>query len=423
MRLLNLFVNNKHVARLHEEPSPTGRPQYRITYLPNITQEDYLSLSLPVSTEPYVVDDIPFALRQNFPEGNHLLRLKVLGKVVDISDNFGVLSIVGASTVGRVSVSTTQTPPAGGIPMVNLHDATERGKLLFEALYAQYGGTQGISGIQEKVLGNSTGWHHSLSAQARVTSDKFILKSFNPERFPALAENEYWTTLAAKHCGITASETFVTNDFTTLIVGRFDVLPDGSRLALDEIGALAGFSNDQKYLASYETVADMIFQYCSNPYTDALAFFKQIAFMVAVKNGDAHLKNFALLSGDGRTRLAPAYDLVCTGVYVDEARGEFENPGMPLENSRWEKRWWNKDTLLSFGEQTLGLNHAEIAPIFDQIESGLNHTLEQMHRTESSMEFVSFVKPRLDRIWTHPFDLEGYGDIPTKRIKPKKPKN
>jgi len=407
MRTLNVFVNGRHVALLQEEPSPSGRPQYRLAYLPDTPPAHYISLSLPVSAKPYVVDDIPFALRQNFPEGERLLQLKKLGKVMDISDNFSVLSVIGQNGVGR-------------IPEINLYDATKEGKLTFAKLFQQYGFAQGISGVQNKVLANEDQKVRvSIKGKESLVTQHFILKSFNPEEFPALAENEYWTMLAAKNSGIITADAFLSDDFSTLIVKRFDVLPSGLRLALDEAGTLSGFSNEQKYLASYETVTDLIFKYCSLPQDDALELFRQMVFMVAVKNGDVHLKNFALLSGDGRTLLAPAYDLVCTGAYVDEAKDEFENPAMQLENSRWEKHWWSNDTLLVFGEHMLGLNANQMMPIFEHIEHGLTKTLGQIANASCSNDFANKIKPRLSYLWQHPFDLEDYGEIPKQRPSPK----
>jgi len=415
MRTLNLFVNDKHVACLQEEPAPlTGRPQYRLTYLTGILSTDYLSLSLPVISDPYIVDDIPFALRQNFPEGERLLLLKKFGKILDVSDNFGMLSIVGLQGVGRVSVSTTDTAPEGGIPEINLQDATRSGRKLFGRLFHQYGLSHGVSGVQEKFLADSA----AQEERSRIVSNKYILKSFDPECFPALAENEYWTTVAAKNSGLDCVDTWLSDDFSTLIVKRFDIVPDGTRLALDEMGALAGFCNDQKYLASYEIVTDVIFKYCSSTEKDAMAFFRQMVFMVAVKNGDAHLKNFALLSGDGTTRLAPAYDLVCTGTYIDEPSGEFENPAMPLENYRWEKRWWGKGELIIFGEHMLGLSHSQMEPIFEDVENGLQRTIKQMETASSSPDFENKIKNKLTHIWSHPFSLEGYGETKIKKLFP-----
>jgi len=105
--------------------------------------------------------------------------------------------------------------------------------------------------------------------------------------------------------------------------------------------------------------------------------------------------------------------------YVDEANGEFENPAMPLENSRWEKRWWSKDTLLVFGEHMLGLDLKQMIPVFEQVKHGLIKTLNQIANAPCSDDFAKKIKPQLVYLWHHPFDLDGYGESPTQRFSPK----
>ena len=45
-----------------------------------------------------------------------------------------------------------------------------------------------------------------------------------------------------------------------------------------------------------------------------------MALTCALPNGDAHLKNFGVVydDGQGEARLAPAYDLVTTSVYLSK---------------------------------------------------------------------------------------------------------
>lgn len=49
---------------------------------------------------------------------------------------------------------------------------------------------------------------------------------------------------------------------------------------------------------------------------DLGALLDAVVFNLVIGNNDAHGKNFALLhAGNGSTRLAPLYDLVCTACY------------------------------------------------------------------------------------------------------------
>jgi serine/threonine-protein kinase HipA len=72
-----------------------------------------------------------------------------------------------------------------------------------------------------------------------------------------------------------------------------------------------------------------------------------------LQNGDAHLKNFGLLHDDlSSIRLAPAYDVVITTVYIKQ-----DIAALTLLGS---KRWWGQASLLRFAEETCGLT-AKIA--------------------------------------------------------------
>jgi serine/threonine-protein kinase HipA len=71
-----------------------------------------------------------------------------------------------------------------------------------------------------------------------------------------------------------------------------------------------------------------------------------------VQNGDAHLKNFGLIYSDLDTiKLAPAYDIVCTTVYIKN-----DIPALHLLGS---KKWWSKKYLLKFGIESCDLTSKE----------------------------------------------------------------
>lgn len=62
----------------------------------------------------------------------------------------------------------------------------------------------------------------------------------------------------------------------------------------------------------------LIREAASLPLQDITALLDAVLFNWLIGNNDAHGKNFSLLyTQDGRTRLAPLYDLVCTGIYPE----------------------------------------------------------------------------------------------------------
>ena len=105
------------------------------------------------------------------------------------------------------------------------------------------------------------------------------------------------------------------------ITKRFDVLPDGSKMLMEDFAAVIG-KNEQddgkefKYSGSYEDIAIAIRKNVSAWMVDMERFFELVVFNYIYANGDDHLKNFSLILQGQDYRLAPAYDLLNTSLHV-----------------------------------------------------------------------------------------------------------
>lgn len=106
------------------------------------------------------------------------------------------------------------------------------------------------------------------------------------------------------------------------ITRRFDILPDGSRLPMEDFASLIG-KNEQtsglhfKYNGSYEDISKAIRANVAAWMVDMERFFELVVFNYIYANGDAHLKNFSLILNGQDYRLAPAYDLLNTSLHVN----------------------------------------------------------------------------------------------------------
>ncbi|WP_301385122.1 HipA domain-containing protein [uncultured Duncaniella sp.] len=106
------------------------------------------------------------------------------------------------------------------------------------------------------------------------------------------------------------------------ITRRFDILPDGSKMPMEDFASLVG-KNEQvsgtqfKYNGSYEDIAKAIRSNVAAWMVDMERFFTLVVFNYIYANGDAHLKNFSLILDGQDYRLAPAYDLLNTSIHVD----------------------------------------------------------------------------------------------------------
>jgi serine/threonine-protein kinase HipA len=105
------------------------------------------------------------------------------------------------------------------------------------------------------------------------------------------------------------------------ITKRFDLLPDGKKMLMEDFAAVIGRNEQEdgkefKYRGCYEDIAIAIRKNIPAWMVDMERFFELIVFNYIYANGDDHLKNFSLILQGQDYRLAPAYDLLNTSLHV-----------------------------------------------------------------------------------------------------------
>lgn len=100
------------------------------------------------------------------------------------------------------------------------------------------------------------------------------------------------------------------------LIERFDRLPDGSAVHIEDFSQVFGVYADKKYrAASLRNIAQVLAVETSD--ADITEFIRRLVFCALIGNGDMHLKNWSLMYPDRRhAALAPAYDLVSTIPYI-----------------------------------------------------------------------------------------------------------
>jgi len=185
-----------------------------------------------------------------------------------------------------------------------------------------------ISGVQEKysLLLEKNDLHLTDTKGTHILKPVPVERLERVEDMPA---NEHVTMqIAAQVFGIKTAASgmiFFNDGSPAYITRRFDYKKDGSKYQLEDFATLLGKSpekegDDFKYNASYVDIARLIKQYVPAAAVELPRFFELVLFNYLVANGDAHLKNFSLLESDqGDYLLAPAYDLLCTGLHIDDS--------------------------------------------------------------------------------------------------------
>ena len=122
---------------------------------------------------------------------------------------------------------------------------------------------------------------------------------------------EYAYSLMARAAGITMSECRLLEEHGRrhFMTRRFDRLPDGGKLHMQSLGALAHFDYNQPGAYSYEQALLAIRQ-LDLPMAALEEQFRRMLFNIVARNQDDHVKNIAfLMDREGHWSLAPAFDI------------------------------------------------------------------------------------------------------------------
>lgn len=349
-----------------------------------------ISLIMPHRAESYSDTVLPPIFSMNRPEGYLYERLwERFGKEVEL-DDMRLLALTGSNQIGRLRYREPGSDVAGVPPQVGLSELLTSGASieLFEHLVSAYL-TSGISGFQPKVLmpdADAADAKRVVDKSTTFTSD-LIVKAAG-EDYPFLAQNEFLCLSVARKAGIRVPDFWLSDDGTLFVMRRFD-LAGNEQLGFEDMAVLLRKSAQEKYLSSYETVAQMIGLLCGANRTESLArYFEYVALSVLVRNGDAHLKNFGLLyrhPGAAPAELAPLYDVVTTSVYaIDDPQSgrKLSDRTLALKLNR-KREYPTRKALLQFGRTVCGVSHPEAA--IERIATAMEEVLrDEAHRVDGS---------------------------------------
>lgn len=373
-RALDVFAAERLTGTLG--PSDLEIDTFLFGYLKETAPKDAVSLTMPVVADQYdSIGAVHPIFEMNLPEGALLERLRLtFAKTVPDLDSLGLLAIVGQSQIGRLRYALSGSAPAL-VPAQNLKEllAFKGAEDLFEDLFQRYAIHSGVSGVQPKVLLRDADVPLTRITERGATH---IVKSFDPREYPELAANEYFCMQAAHAAGIAAPDVRLSQNRRILVVERFDRTPQGTYLGCEDFCVLSALRAHGRYEGSYELIAKRIGQFVApeeqSPALEQL--FVTVALCCALENGDAHLKNFAVLyeNTQSAVRLAPVYDLVSTTVYRARDIMALELGGT--------KAFPARNRLIAFGRQACGLTSSRVKHVLQQVENGVYAAQAQIRK-------------------------------------------
>lgn len=260
---------------------------------------------------------------------------------------------------------------------------------------ARRAGRMSIQGVQPKlsaILNSTAG-----ALEIVDHGGEYILKPPSSS-YPELPENEDLTMRLAAAVKIRTplhGLLYARDGTRTYFVRRFDRGRKGRKFAVEDFAQLLGKTRDTKYNSSMEQVAQGL-SYCTFPIVEGKELFRRTLFSFLVGNEDMHLKNFSLLTRDGKTTLSPAYDLLSSSLVLSEP----EEFALPLCGKR--RNVTKIDLLRRFGRERLELSEKTIQAILRDIASAQPRWAELMERSFLSapmkQRYATLVQERLQRL-------------------------
>jgi serine/threonine-protein kinase HipA len=353
-------------------------------YETGVGSESAVSITMPVRLASWDSDfGLPPIFEMNLPEGSLRERLRLaFAKSTGSFDDLDLLAIVGRSQVGRLRYTDEQAVLDQSVPFQSVDEllASRRDGNLFHYLLDRFASYSGVSGVQPKLLIRDAA---ALDVAVAGPGDRTSIHGathivkFWEDMYPHLATNEYFCLAAARRCGLNVPQFQLSDDGRALVIDRFDLRPDGRYRGFEDFCVLNARRTADKYRGSYETAILKRFRDFGSP--DAVAsgseqLFRMIALNAALRNGDAHLKNFGVVYDDidGSVALAPTYDLVTTTAYLPA-----DLMALTLDGST---RWPMAKQLQAFGATRQIGGPAAIKHMLAQIADAMSETMEDIRQ-------------------------------------------
>ena len=377
--MIQAWVDGERVGLLDRRP-PRGAT---FGYDPSTIAARSVSLTMPVRVQSW---DAKFGLlpifEMNLPEGALRERLtRRFAKATGTFDDFDLLGVVGRSQIGRIRYSALDRDLTEDVPFQSIDEIlrARRDGDLFTYLLDRFAEHSGLSGVQPKVMIRAN--DDKLSPTAGCTSSSIsnathIVKMWDANEFPELAANEFYCLQVAKRLGLEVPEFSLSDDGGALIVERFDCVGE-KYLGLEDFCVLNGLGAADKYKGGYETrIFKRLRDFSTAPELakSLEKLFQLFVLNCAIRNGDAHLKNFALTyqSPEGAVRLAPVYDLVTTPAYLPN-----DPMALTLNGST---RWPSRDALIRLAQTRCDLSVPRAVSFLESTADAMSEVVPDVQR-------------------------------------------
>lgn len=396
--MIDLLHKSKHIASFFQDSN-----KYALNYKSDELTSS-VSLSLPNTKKLYLWKHrFPPFFESFLPEG-YLYEIfkNLLSKEYGDINDYLVFSFLASNIENRIEfksdIQTLEFPTLDIEEIVN-NDTEDT----FNHLLKLFLNKNAISGVQPKTLA-------VIKDKESLNLKEHIVKTWGSE-FPSLAENEYFCLKAVQKAGVPIPNVVLSKNKKFLLVEKFIYRKDGAMWGFEEVLSLMDKNRDKKYSGSYESVAKIIYAFCTDKKEDMKHFYKTVVMNYLLKNGDAHLKNFGLLFSDDfkEIRFSPAYDVVNTVVYIHK-----DKPALTLNG---KKVWFSKKELLKFGQKSCLLSKKDSEVYYEECLSALKISIKELELyVKENKDFSPIGKKMLDS-WRLSLDEKDIKEIDNELIR------
>jgi len=366
--MLRVWVDGKSVGTLDRFKTRGSTFVYDPTADPNLA----VSVTMPKRTASWdTINGLAPIFEMNLPEG--VLRERLMrrfAKTLGSFDDFDLLSLVGKTQVGRLRYSEFAETLSEDVPFQSIDEILKaKGTSdLFDYLIEKFAIHSGLSGVQPKVMIRAEE-ESGLRLSPSFKSATHIVKFCDPSEYPELAANEFFCLEIAKRLKFAVPEFSLSEAGHALVVKRFDLGTDGKYLGFEDFCVLNGLPTANKYDGGYETrlfKRTREFIRATDRARALTDLFRLFVLNCAIRNGDAHLKNFGIIYSDiqGAAQLAPIYDLITTTAYIPT-----DVMALTLEGS---KKWPDRRKLIRLGQTRADLGATFISRIFEETADAIS---------------------------------------------------
>ena len=376
---LLIKVNGVPAGHITTRKTDDGGTRHTFNYLPNAGPEQALSLTMPVRDESYATWQMPPALEMSLPEGPLRAHLENRFARIVSMDAMGLLYVTGKTRIGNITAELPEDntdPQLAELDKVlaqhgQQQDVIDSGeitrvtdselKALFERLLDRYAISSGVGGVQPKVLATTMVKSSGNPDKMTLRTPGHIVKTSDDD-LPFLCLNEHLCLKVAMRAGLDVSRRVLSDNGEVLILKRFDVKP-GGHYAVEDGCVLLGKPAKDRYEGSMEKLVGALLTSIPDDRRRAAArsLFTQVVVNTLIRNGDAHLKNFAILyDSPGNARLTKVFDINTTAAY-----GLFgkDLQAMMLNGTR---NWPSQKDLVRLGRDRCKLEERECREIMEK---------------------------------------------------------